>query len=290
MIVYILFRGLIFLVGLFPFWLLYLFSDFLYWLVYRIIGYRKAVVQSNLQKAFPTKTEAERLQIERKFYQHLFDILLESIKGFSMSKKNLLERQRLIGNMPQEMLDKHQSIVILGGHYGNWEWGGISASFHVNTDVIVLYSPIKNKKIDNYLKSFRESYQTYFWASSLAPRAFKKYQDNKAAFVMIADQSPSNPKRAHWLPFLHQETAFLKGPASYAKNYDLPVLYINIKRVKRGYYTMELEILTEKPSSMTTKELTFLFAQKLEQKIEETPELWLWSHRRWKHSLIKNDL
>jgi len=266
-----------------PFWVLYRLSDLLYLLLYRLIGYRRKVVRKNLVNAFPQKTAAERLAIEKEFYQSLFDILLESIKGFSMSKESLLQRQRLIGNLPQEMLDKHQSIIIAGGHYGNWEWGGISASFHVNSDVVILYSPLKNKYIDQYLKNSRESHQAYFTPSHLAPRAFKQYKKDKAAFVLIADQSPSNPKRAHWVEFLHQQTAFLRGPASFARQYKLPLLYIEIVRVKRGYYEMRLNIITENPQQLSDQEITERYAQKLEESICNNPAMWLWSHRRWKH-------
>lgn len=284
LLLYIFFRFIVFCFRIMPFSFLYGLSNLLYFLLYKIGGYRKKVVRLNLKNSFPDKSSEELLQIEKAFYKHFFDILLEGIKGFSMSKEELLQRQKLLPPYtPQLQLDKGRSILIVGGHYGNWEWGGISASFHVDTDVIVLFSPIKNKYIDQFIKDSRAVHQTYFWSSPKAPKAFKAYEDKKAAFVLIADQSPSNPKRAHWLSFLNQDTAVLRGPASYAINYNIPLLFIDIQRVKRGYYTMEVSVLTENPQEYTAEELTELYIKKLEETIIKRPELWLWSHRRWKH-------
>ncbi len=265
--------------------MLYGFSNFLYFLLYKLIGYRKKVVRQNLRNAFPEKSEEALYTIEKKFYQYLFDILLEGIKGFSLSKETLMQRQQLITpSMPQDLLDRGKSVLILGGHYANWEWGGMSASFYSTADVIVLYSPVKNQYIDTYIKKSRAIYDTYFWPSHQAPRAFKKYKDKQASYVLIADQSPSNPNRAHWLSFLNQDTAVLRGPASYAFNYNIPFLFIEIQRVKRGYYTMAVTTLTETPQDYSPEELTAMYMNKLEEVIIKKPETWLWSHRRWKHS------
>ena len=272
-----------------PFWVLYRFSDTLYFLLYKLGGYRKSTVRKNLLNSFPDKSELERKRIEKLFYKHLFDILLEGIKGFSMSKNTLMNRQKLISpTMPQDVLDKGGSALILGGHYGNWEWGGLSASFYSSADVIIIYTPIKNKYIDDYIKASREAFNTYFWSTSQASKAFKTYQDKQATYVLIADQSPSNPKRAHWIPFLNQDTAVLRGPSYYAIKHNIPLLFIESQRVKRGYYTMNVTTLTETPQEYSPEELTSLYVKKLEDTILENPEQWLWSHKRWKHFRTKN--
>lgn len=283
MIAYFFFRLLVALVAIMPFWVLYRLSDFVYLLLYKMIGYRKKVVRENLSNAFPEKAPQELLKIEQLFYQNLFDILVESIKGFSMSKKTLLQRQKKLDNLTREMVAEHQSIIILGGHYANWEWVGIAASTYVECPVNILYSPLKNKYIDSYLKNSRAAQNTQFWASHLAPKAFSQYKGKEAVYVLIADQSPSNPRRSHWIDFLNQETPFLRGPSSFAKRYDLPILFLDIQRVRRGYYTVALEVLIEEPALYTSEEITAIYAAKLEEKIKERPELWLWSHRRWKH-------
>lgn len=264
--------------------MLYVLSDIAYILLYKIAGYRKKVVQENLRNAFPNKTTAALKTIEKQFYQHLFDILLEGIKGFSLSKDVLLKRQVYLNQgLPQQLIDRGKSAIIVGGHYGNWEWGGMIAPFYVTAEVAILFSPIKNPYIDHYIKTSRGLYNTTLWASHQAPRAFKTNQGKPTVFVLIADQSPSNPKRAYWLQFLNQDTAVLRGPAAYAHSYNIPLLFIDIQRVKRGYYTMEVSMLAENPQDYQPEELSALYMQKLEACIHKRPELWLWSHRRWKH-------
>lgn len=278
------FRLLIFLFQLLPFWGLYRLSDALYWLIYKGIGYRKKVVRQNLANSFPNKTATERLVIEQRFYRFLFDLFLESIKGLSFSKKELLKRQQHhTPDYPQAIIDQGRSALMVGGHYGNWEWGGLRASSCTEAPVIILYSPVKNKYIDNYLKSSRAQFNTNFVSYLKAMTSFREHADKLATFVLIADQSPSNPGRAYWLPFLNQDTAVLRGPAIYAQRYNMPLLFLSIKRLRRGYYSMGVEVLTENPRDFSPEELTALYWKRLEQLIEEAPEWWLWSHRRWKH-------
>lgn len=268
--------------------MLYGLSNLTYYIVYYGIGYRKKVVRQNLERSFPNLSNDALKKIEKDFYRHLFDILLEGVKGFSLSQKELVRRHQLITpDLLKGIIDRGQSVLLVGGHYANWEWAGMVASKQSQTDVVILYSPIKNPYIDNFIKKSRSLYNTYFWASHLAPRAFRKYKNDPLTFVLIADQSPSNPKRAHWMPFLNQDTPVLRGPASYAVQYDMPLLFIDFQRVKRGYYTMEISVLADNPKAYSPEELTTLYMRKLEQIIQERPEQWLWSHRRWKHRRTK---
>jgi KDO2-lipid IV(A) lauroyltransferase len=284
-VAYIGFRLLVFVFKLLPFGVLYGLSNCLYGLFYVVIGYRKKVVRQNLAHAFPNKSPQERLAIEKKFYRFLFDLLLESIKGLSFSKKELLKRQQHhTPDLPQGIIDKGRSALMVGGHYGNWEWGSLRASSCTEAPVIILYSPIKNRYIDAYLKAARAKFDTQLVSYLEAMKIFREQKDTLSTFVLIADQSPSNPRRAYWLPFLHQDTAVLRGPAIYAQRYNLPLLFLSIQRLKRGYYTMGVEVLTEHPRNYSPEELIGLYWTRLEQLIEEQPEWWLWSHRRWKHS------
>lgn len=272
------------LIGLLPFWLLYGLSDLLYVLVYRVFGYRKAVVRDNLRQAFPQKTAAERLTIERRFYHFLFDVLLESLKGFSLSENAMLKRQvHVTPAMPQGMVDKGRSCIIVGGHYGNWEWAALCAAFQATAPMAVLYEPIHNPYLDRYIRRQRERWNTRLYSGREAMRVFGDQARSTTVFVLIADQSPSNPKRAYWLPFLNRDTPVLRGPAIYAQRYDLPLLYLSVRRIKRGHYETSVEVLTETPNAHTPEELIQLFWERLEAQIIEAPEFWLWSHRRWKH-------
>ncbi len=258
------FRLLIFLFRLLPFWGLYRLSDFLYLLIYKGIGYRKKVVRQNLAQAFPNKTAQERLGIEQRFYHFLFDLLLESIKGLSFSKAALMQRlEYTTPDLLQRIIDEDRSIMLVGGHYGNWEWGSLRAPFCVDAPVVILYSPIKNSYIDRYLQQQRAKFDAHLVSYLKAMSVFGQYAEQRAVFALIADQSPSNPRRAYWLPFLNQDTAVLRGPAIYAQRYNMPLLYLSIQRTKRGHYRMQVEVLTEQPRDYTPEELIALYWARL---------------------------
>lgn len=272
------------LIGYLPFPVLYGLSNVLYGVVYRLLGYRKAVVRDNLRQAFPHKTAAERLVIEQRFYHFLFDVLLESLKGFSLSAKALQQRQRhTTPEFPQSLVDQGRSCIIVGGHYGNWEWAALCAAFQATAPIAVLYEPLHNPYLDRYIRQQRERWNTQLYSGRQALRVFSDKAQSTTVFVLIADQSPSNPGRAYWLPFLHRDTPVLRGPAIYAHRYNLPFLFLKVQRIRRGHYEMGVEVLTESPKDYSPEALIQLYWDRLEAQIEAEPALWLWSHRRWKH-------
>lgn len=282
-IIYYLVRLLISVIELLPFWVLYRISDGLYGLVYHVLGYRKKVVRDNIRHAFPKRDKTELRRIERQFYRFLIDVMLESLKGFSLSEKVLHQRLHYTTLPILKEQFKGRSVLIVGGHYGNWEWGALSASFQASSLVTVLYEPLQNPYLEDYIRRSRERFDAQLCSGREAMRVFGQRADQPTTFVLIADQSPSNPGRAYWLPFLNQDTPVLRGPAIFAHRYDLPLLYLSIRRVKRGYYEMSLEVLTESPRAYTPEALIRLYWARLEQEIEAQPAHWLWSHRRWKH-------
>jgi KDO2-lipid IV(A) lauroyltransferase len=237
-----------------------------------------------LAAAFPASSPKERTLIEKKFYRQLFDMLAESIKGFSLSPKTLDKRIKLINSTVYcDWVAAHKSCLLIGGHYANWEWAALAASSFTNSKVAVLYSPVKNPYIDQYVREKRSKHNTQLVSSIQAANLFKKNKDIPTSYVMIADQSPSNPKRAHWLPFLNQETAVLRGPASFAQQYDLALMFVHISKVKRGFYHAQVIPLNLSPRQTDPKEISRQYMQKLETIIRQKPEYWLWSHKRWKH-------
>lgn len=264
--------------------MLYLLADLSYLLVYKIARYRLKVVRQNLAAAFPASSPKERKLIKKKFYRQLFDMLAESIKGFSLSPKILDKRIKLINSAVYcEWVAAHKSFLLIGGHYTNWEWAALPASSFTNPKVAVLYSLVKNPYIDHYAREKRSKHNTQLVSSLQAANLFKENQDIPIAYVGIADQSPSNPKRAHWLPFLNQETAVLRGPASFAKQYDLARMFVHISKVKRGFYHPQVIPLNLSPRQTDLKEISRQYMQKLELIIRQKQEYWLWSHKRWKH-------
>ncbi len=282
---YLLFVFLAALIGIIPFFLLYGFSNFICFILYRVVGYRKHVVWSNLNKTFPEKSRKELKQIEKASYKNLTDIFVEGVKGFTMSKKSIMKRHRFLN---PEVFDKYykqnRAVIVGAGHVGNWEWGAFSAAYFSKNIIVGLYKPLSNKYIDRFAIRSR-SKAGIVLASILKTRFyFKEYAQKPAVFLMAADQSPSNPKKSIWVNFFGIETAFLHGPEQYAVKYNLPVFFLSMYRIKRGKYEYFLELIEENPAETAPGEITQKFASKLENLIREHPETWLWSHKRWKHS------
>jgi KDO2-lipid IV(A) lauroyltransferase len=255
----------------------------MYILLYYLIGYRKKVIQDNLAGSFPDLNEKELKKLVKKSYRNLTDILIEGIKVFIMSKGQIRKRHRMIN---PELLDrfykKGKSVIIVTGHYGNWEWGSLSSSLFIKHHVIGFYKPLTNPHVDRFLKWSRSRTGSELASIFKTTQTFKEGIDIPSAFLMAADQSPSKDRNAHWVNFLGRETAFLHGPAKHAIQNKLPIVYVNIQRTKRGYYETHLSVLVDDPTQYSPIEITQLFASKLETVIRKKPENWLWSHRRWK--------
>lgn len=282
-ITYLLLRSVFALFGIIPFRMLYVISDGLAFLLHRVFRYRRKVVASNLQGAFPHLSVGERKGIEKRFYTHLADVTLETIKGMSMSRDDFYRRHHCINpGMLDAYYHQGKSAVGVPAHYGNWEWG-VTNGIQIEYSLIVFYKPMNNKYVDAYMRRLREKFDARLTPIADTYRAFSNYHDKQVLYVMAADQSPSSLKRAHWLQFLNRDTACLHGPARYARQFNLPVVYVHIERIKRGFYELTLKLLSENPASLPEEEITRLYMAELEQHILRRPENWLWSHRRWKH-------
>ena len=267
-----------------PFRVLYLISDGLYFLMYYIIGYRKKVVFMNLRNSFPQKSGKEIAGIAKGFYTHLCDILIETMKSITIQPEAIVKRFRVINpGIIDDFYPKNKSVIMVVGHYNNWEWGGIAAETQLMHKPVGFYKTLSNGFIDNYIKRARGRDRTALVPINDSNEVFKKNWLEPAVFLMIADQSPSSTRLAHWVNFLNQDTATLHGPEKYARMYDLPVVYGGIKKIGRGHYEAFFEMLCEDPSTTRNGEITEKFMNKLEEKILEDPRYYLWSHKRWKH-------
>jgi Kdo2-lipid IVA lauroyltransferase/acyltransferase len=282
-IVYLLFRGSALIFSMLPFSWVYALSDFCYFLGYTIARYRVKVVSGNLQKAFPEKTEAERKQIMKGFYHHLFDVLVESLKSYSMREEEVAKRFVIA---PSETLQnayrENRNVICVAGHYGNWEWAGIAAGSQIPHVPVGFYKPLSNKYIDAYMQRTRVKGRSRLVSIENTAAVFATDFGEPALFYMIADQSPPTARLAYWMEFLHQDTAVLFGPERYARNLNLPVVYADIRKVKRGYYQVKFIPVTTDPSKEKRGEISISFMKKLEESIIENPQYYLWSHRRWK--------
>jgi len=251
--------------------------------MYRMVGYRKEVVSTNLKNSFPNKSEHQLKKIMSDFYHHLCDIIMESIKGFTISENQL--RKRLIIKNPEfsnYFADKGQSIIFVGGHYNNWEICAQAFAMYSNHKCIGIYKPLSNSFINDKIYTSRSRFGMNLVSMKQSKKSFEEGSETKA-IVFGSDQNPANPKRAHWMQFLNQNTSVLFGVEKYAKEYNWPVVFVSISKVKRGYYEVEYSLITDKPKDEPHGKITEDFTKRLEQDIINQPQYWLWSHKRWKH-------
>jgi len=272
-------------IAIFPFPLLYGFSNLIGFLVYRVFGYRKDVVKKNLEGSFPGISSKALNRLTKLFYKNLADIFLEGIKAFTMSRRQIIQRHRIINpEVLEQFYHSGQSVIGVTGHYANWEWGSLSASLQTKYNVVAFYKELNNRYIDKFVHWSRTRFGTTLASIKETTLTFEKCKDTKTIFLMAADQGMQKhfADRAYWIQFLNRDTAFLHGMEKHARNNNLPVIYTDVQRVKRGYYTIELSVLTVNPLELEEGKLTEMYARKLESIILKKPENWLWSHRRWK--------
>lgn len=275
----------LYLISWLPFPLLYLLSDGAYFLIYRVIGYRKKVVYTNLKHSFPEKTPKELKHIEKKFYQYLCDLFLETLKTLSISKKQTLKRCVFSENAVsifKQLYNEKQSCIVVMGHYGNWEWAGHSFRLTNPQPLYVIYHPLSNPHFDQLIHHMRSRFGAKLYAMRDTIREMIKNRNEVSATAFIADQTPA-PESAYWTTFLNQDTPVFWGTEKIAKKLNFPVVYVTVNRLKRGYYEVNAEYLAKSPKDTSEGELSELHTKRLEKDIREKPEIWLWSHRRWKH-------
>lgn len=266
-----------------PLKFLYAISTFLFIVVYQLIGYRKKVVFKNLKNSFPEKTEEEINNIAREFYKYLCDLIVETIKIPSLSIEELHKRCVIHDfEKYKNLFIGGTSYIIVLGHQGNYEWANLSFASRFNFNFYGIFHPLKNKQLNQYFIDTRGKFGTQLIAMKETYAYLTKISSETAILGMIADQSP-RPNNAYWTTFLNQDTGFFWGVERLSKEYNLPVIFADIKRLKRGYYEIFPELIIENPSIYKEGEITELHVKKLEEKIKENPETWFWSHRRWKH-------
>lgn len=275
-------------VSILPFSALHILSRIVYVILYDVAGYRKKVVMTNIRNSFPELSEKECATMAKKFYKHLCDVLLESQKIFTISKKQLAAH---IQCKNPEVVDQYyqqgKNVIIAVGHCNSWELMLTAFNTFFKHRAVVIYKPLNNKFFDQKMIEARSKQGTVMLPVSDVKSYFTNPPQELFAMVFAIDQSPPNPEKSYWMKFLHQDTAVLYGTEYYAKAYNLPVIYSRLKKLKRGYYQLEFVDVTNKPSESSYGEITEKVTHLLEQDIIAQPEYWLWSHRRWKHQKSK---
>jgi len=284
-IVFILVYPLLWLISILPFHILYLFSDFIYLLVYHVIGYRKKTVRENLLIAFPEKSAKERTEIEKKFYHHLCDLFLEIIKTLTISKKEMDEHFVILNlEVLQEMERDGKSIAIMTSHYASYEWS-VSINNKLSVKGYAIYKKITNSYFDKLVRDIRQKFgANLITTKETIPTIEANYLAGiQSVYGFASDQSPKASRATNWGTFFGIETPFQTGAEMLAKKFDMNMIYMRIEKVKRGYYECQFEVLSYDPKRVLDFELTDLFFQKVEEQIKEKPEYYFWTHKRWKH-------
>lgn len=288
-LIYYLTLPFIYLLSLLPFRILYFLSDGVYVLLFHVIGYRKKVVLKNLRNSFPEKSEQEIKVICKKFYHYFCDLTLETFKTLTISKQKMLKHCSLDAKAKalfDELAAENRSIIIVMGHKGNWEWAGNTFSILCKHQLYVIYHPLSNKYFNRLVYNMRTRFGTKLIAMKDTFRGMTQNRHELNATAFIADQSPS-PDKAYWMRFLNQDTPVFLGTEKIAQKMKYPIVYVSVKKIKRGYYILTAKLLKEPPYTQVEGDITIAHTGKLENDILEQPETWLWTHRRWKHARVQ---
>ncbi|MBP5548603.1 MAG: lysophospholipid acyltransferase family protein [Bacteroidales bacterium] len=272
-------------VAFLPLWLHLTIASLFWPVVYYILRYRLKVVRSNLKRCFPDIDTRTLRKTERRFYRHLADLLAEGLYNIGAPLNNI-KKHYIFEN--SEILDSYylsgRSVVLMSAHYNNWEFMITTLNSRIHHHAIGVGKPLDNKGFGRFITARRARFGTEIVDQTNVRQVMEYYNRWKVpvAYMMLSDQSPSNPHRSFWTDFLGQDTPFLFGAEHFARKYDMPVFLYDVRKLKRGKYSVHFTLLTDTPNQLPNGDITRRYAQHLEQLVREKPEYWLWSHRRWK--------
>lgn len=274
--------------SLLPLKILYLFSDLSYYILYHIFRYRRTIVSKNIENSFDSLSKRERIILEHHFYKNFCDNFIETLKLLSISKKELQKRFIVDYSEIEKILSQNKNGHIYLGHQFNWEWANAHISSTLNTNIIVVYKPIRNNQFNKLMKKIRSRFGSNLVSSKTMKKEIEKLGNSPHILVLAADQKPKVPIKSFWTTFLNQKTAFINGSELYTASNKTTSYFANLVREKRGYYKIEITPLFDFSKPYKLGLITQRFAKQLEKSIINQPENYLWSHRRWKHT-YKND-
>ncbi|HNB48618.1 MAG TPA: lysophospholipid acyltransferase family protein [Chitinophagales bacterium] len=277
------------LLSYFPLNLLFTLADIIYFIFNRIYAYRKTIIDLNLMNAFPHKKSEELWFIRSNYYRHLADLIIETIKSISISKNELKARLQLQHDsyaLLKNYENRGQHIFVVLGHYGNWEWASLLAGITSKLPSYALYSPPSNKTFEHFLLKNRARFGCQLVAANQLKTLYANLLKQTSLVAILADQTPVDTENAYWTKFMSINTPFYKGFDTLARRTDAIVLYASIRKINRAYYELSFETITENASQTAENEIVEKYVRLLENDIQQRPEYWLWSHRRWKRAGI----
>lgn len=280
---YYLIYGPLFLLSLLPLRVLYVLSDIISFLLFRVFGYRRNVINGNLLIAFPEKSIEERNSIKRKFHRNFTDSFIETIKCLSASKAFYDKHCKADFSLFDQFASENISCQMHACHQFNWEWINLHWSLHLKQPLVIVYMPITSKPLDRLFYTFRTKYGTHMLSATEARKAFVAWRNKTHALALVADQKPAAPKYAYWLNFFSKPTPFVIGPEKNAIGKKCPVIFGRASKPARGKYEATLVLACKDASLLKPGELTVMYRDFIEEAIRQSPDMYLWSHKRFKY-------
>ncbi|MEO5563658.1 MAG: lipid A biosynthesis acyltransferase [Chitinophagaceae bacterium] len=275
--------GILWLISLLPLRVLYVLSDACYGILFYISKYRRDIVMSNLKIVFPEKTEMERVAIAKQFYHNLVDTFIETIKMISASPAFIQKHFKGNWEVINNLIPNGRKVHVHLGHNFNWEWGNAAAAKRIEMPFVGAYMPLKNKTFDKLFYNLRSRYGTLLVRATNMREDMIKHRNTQYMIGLATDQNPGHPASALWFKFFGRPAPFLSAPAKFAITNSCAVIFGFIHKKKRGYYEVVFTLIEENSANTTEVELTRKFVRYMEGVIQNYPDMWLWSHRRFKH-------
>jgi KDO2-lipid IV(A) lauroyltransferase len=279
------FYGINWIITLLPLRILYVFSDLLFLFLYFFPGYRRKVTKQNLINSFPGKSSEELSEISKRFYRHLADLFVETLKLTHLSNEELKRRFTITNpELLEQLYNSGRDLAVVHSHYNNWEWL-VCLPLYTKYKTTSIYKPLQNRLFDRFINSLRTRNNM-----SLTPMRHvirdineNRKQNIRTLYGFIADQTPALPDIRYWTTFLNQETPVYLGIEKIAVRYDMSVVFFNVQKIRRGYYSLTVELLFNQTAGLPEFTVTEAHVKRLEKQIMEKPEYWIWTHRRWKY-------
>jgi Kdo2-lipid IVA lauroyltransferase/acyltransferase len=280
---YFIIYGLLYLISLLPFAVLYFISDGIYFFLFYVFGYRRKIVKANLKIAFPEKSDKEIYKISKQFYHNLTDTFVEIIKLISMNNRSSEKRCKGDFTMIEELIKKGKSVQLHAGHQFNWEFGSLFMSKVIKSiPTYAIYMPIKNNAVERLFLKIRQKYGTIFIKATEFRERREQIFKERFVFFLAADQNPGNPDSAYWLNYFSKPAPFITGPEVGAIKNGTAIVFVRSRIPKRGHYVLECTLCTDNAAATAVGDITLAFRNFLEKIIREEPDNYLWTHRRWR--------
>lgn len=286
-------QGLLYIISLMPFWVLYGIADFIFVLVYYVVRYRRKIVAKNMRESFPELSDKELKKIARKFYRNFADYIVETIKLNHISDEEI-KRRMVFKNMDviDRLFDEKRSIAAYFSHCGNWEWVPSITLWSRHTtgkdvEFCQVYRPLKNKWYDEYMLRLRSRFNSLSFKKKTVLRDLLLLRRREMPSItgFMSDQKPSKGDESHIVKFLNHPSAVITGTEQVARKLDMAVVYFDMHKLSRGHYELEVKLITDNTSTMEPMAITDAYVKLLEETIKRNPSIWLWTHNRWKHKV-----